>query len=227
MNTSDPHSQIHPRIACRIMSPIPLLLHEDHPHHQPSATRTITPPPLRHGSTSPELPENAKDVEKLESEEAIAPDKVSAFKGLGWLDRFLALWILLAMAIGIILGNFVPNAGPALQTGKFVGVSVPIGAYRVAAWVIGDIILIKIAIGLLVMMYPILCKVKYETLHLVFQKREIWIQIAFSIVMNWLVAPFVMVALLPARSFRPSILTSSSSASRGLSCLTKRDCEKA
>ena len=53
--------------------------------------------------------------------------KASAFKGLGLLDRFLAVWILLAMAIGIILGNFVPNTGPALQKGKFVGVSVPIG----------------------------------------------------------------------------------------------------
>lgn len=53
--------------------------------------------------------------------------KVSAFRGLGWLDRFLAVWILLAMAIGIILGNFVPNTGPALQKGKFVGVSIPIG----------------------------------------------------------------------------------------------------
>jgi ACR3 family arsenite transporter len=54
-------------------------------------------------------------------------EKVSAFKGLGWLDRFLALWILLAMAIGIILGNFVPNTGPALRKGEFVGVSIPIG----------------------------------------------------------------------------------------------------
>lgn len=51
----------------------------------------------------------------------------SAFKGLGWLDRFLAVWIFLAMAIGIILGNFVENTGPALQKGKFVGVSIPIG----------------------------------------------------------------------------------------------------
>lgn len=51
----------------------------------------------------------------------------SAFKSLGWLDRFLALWIFLSMAIGILLGNFVPNTGPALQKGKFVGVSVPIG----------------------------------------------------------------------------------------------------
>ncbi len=55
------------------------------------------------------------------------PSKVSAFKNLGLLDRFLAVWILLAMAIGILLGNFVPNTGPALQKGKFVGVSVPIG----------------------------------------------------------------------------------------------------
>lgn len=54
-------------------------------------------------------------------------DTVSAFKALGWLDRFLALWIFLSMAIGIILGNFVPSTGPALQKGKFVGVSVPIG----------------------------------------------------------------------------------------------------
>ena len=53
--------------------------------------------------------------------------KVSAFKSLGLLDRFLALWIFLAMLIGILLGNFVPNTGLALQKGKFVGVSIPIG----------------------------------------------------------------------------------------------------
>lgn len=55
------------------------------------------------------------------------PKNVSVFKSLGLLDRFLAVWIFLAMAIGIILGNFVPETGPALQKGKFVGVSVPIG----------------------------------------------------------------------------------------------------
>ncbi len=76
-----------------------------------------TSPSPRHDTS------NAHDTEKQEIESAIAPDKVSAFKGLGWLDRFLALW----MAIGIILGNFVPNTGPALQKGKFVGVFVPIG----------------------------------------------------------------------------------------------------
>jgi ACR3 family arsenite transporter len=69
------------------------------------------------------------DVERQKIEETIEPDKVSAIKGLGWLDRFLAVWIILAMAIGILLGNFVPQTGPALERGKFVGVSVPIGKF--------------------------------------------------------------------------------------------------
>ncbi|KFY41896.1 hypothetical protein V495_04739 [Pseudogymnoascus sp. VKM F-4514 (FW-929)] len=103
--------------------------------------------------------------------------KESAFKSLGLLDRFLAVWIFLAMAIGIILGNFVDNVGPALQKGTFVGVSIPI------------------AVGLLVMMYPILCKVQFETLHLVFREREIWIQILFSIILNWIIAPLIMLSL--------------------------------
>jgi ACR3 family arsenite transporter len=122
------------------------------------------------------------DVEKQALENGdgtiVNAPKTSAFKSLGWLDRFLALWIFLAMAIGIILGNFVPNTGPALQKGKFVGVSIPI------------------AVGLLVMMYPILCKVKFETLHRVFRNRDIWIQILFSVVVNWIVAPLVMVCVL-------------------------------
>jgi ACR3 family arsenite efflux pump ArsB len=49
------------------------------------------------------------------------------------------------------------------------------------------------AIGLLVMMYPILCKVRYESLHRVFKTREIWVQMGFSIVLNWIIAPFLMV----------------------------------
>lgn len=53
--------------------------------------------------------------------------KHSVYKGLGWLDRLLVLWILLAIIIGIVLGNFVDSVGPALQKGKFVDVSVPIG----------------------------------------------------------------------------------------------------
>jgi ACR3 family arsenite transporter len=133
------------------------------------------------------------DIEKHTSPSPTSDAHVSAFKGLGWLDRLLALWIVLAMVIGVLLGNFVPNVGPALQRGTFVGVSVPIGKYS-SHGICDSWLTSVIAIGLLVMMYPILCKIKFETLHLVFRQRSLWIQIGFSVVMNWLVAPFVMVS---------------------------------
>lgn len=70
-----------------------------------------------------------RDVEShvVQGEKASESKNASAFKSLGWLDRFLAVWILLAMVVGIILGNFVSGVGEALEKGKFVGVSVPIG----------------------------------------------------------------------------------------------------
>ncbi|KAI5465394.1 sodium bile acid symporter family-domain-containing protein [Mariannaea sp. PMI_226] len=104
-------------------------------------------------------------------------ENVSAFKSLGLLDRFLAVWIFIAMAVGIILGNFVPSIEDALNKGRFVGVSVPI------------------AVGLLVMMYPILCKVRYECLPEIFSRADFWKQILFSFVINWIIAPFTMLAL--------------------------------
>ncbi|KAB8302790.1 hypothetical protein EYC80_006135 [Monilinia laxa] len=135
--------------------------------------------------SSLDIPSNSIDIEKTTPLSPQSPDdvlendhrKTSLFKSLGWLDCLLALWIFLAMALGIILGTFVPNTAHALQKGTFVGVGVPI------------------AVCLLAMMYPILCKVKFETLHEVFQKKDIWIQIGFSLVVNWIVAPFVMLGL--------------------------------
>ena len=53
------------------------------------------------------------------------------------------------------------------------------------------------AIGLLVMMYPILCKIKYEALYLTFRQRDVWVQIALSIFLNWVIAPFLMVSSTP------------------------------
>lgn len=50
----------------------------------------------------------------------------------------------------------------------------------------------RVAIGLLVMMYPILCKVRYESLHKLLAHRDMWKQIAFSLFINWVVAPFLM-----------------------------------
>jgi ACR3 family arsenite transporter len=51
------------------------------------------------------------------------------------------------------------------------------------------------AVGLLVMMYPILCKVRFETLHLLLKSRDLWIQIAVSFILNWIIAPLFMVGL--------------------------------
>ncbi len=67
------------------------------------------------------------EAQNAEAHKSPSDKKISAFKSLGFLDRYLAVWIFLAMLVGILLGNFVPETGPALQKGKFVGVSVPIG----------------------------------------------------------------------------------------------------
>lgn len=81
---------------------------------------------LSSAEVSPVIPdlETQNDPAQITTQ---SKQKESAFKNLGLLDQLLALWIFLAMAVGIILGNFVPSTGPALQKGTFVGVSIPIG----------------------------------------------------------------------------------------------------
>lgn len=125
-------------------------------------------------ATSNSSAQDAIALPVLQTEEARI--SLSAFKQLGFLDRFLAAWIFLAMAIGIILGYFEPETAPALQKGEFARVSIPI------------------AVGLLVMMYPILCKVRYETLHQLLKLRALWVQVGFSIIVNWIIAPVLMVS---------------------------------
>lgn len=81
------------------------------------------------------------DVEKCcvqdNTPRQVEPDTTAStglFQQLAVLDRFLAVWIFLAMAVGIILGNFVPDIGRSLQRGKFVGVSIPIGMLCLWTW---------------------------------------------------------------------------------------------
>jgi ACR3 family arsenite transporter len=69
----------------------------------------------------------AADLEQQSTARPKITAKKSVYQSLGWLDRLLALWILLAIIVGILLGNYVDSVGPALQRGKFVQVSVPIG----------------------------------------------------------------------------------------------------
>jgi ACR3 family arsenite transporter len=92
-----------------------------------AAAGTTSPNPVQITNKSTMSADYNIDVEKQAPDSSSDKEQSSAFKALGWLDRLLALWILLAMIIGVLLGNFVPNTGPALQKGKFVGVSIPIG----------------------------------------------------------------------------------------------------
>ncbi|KXN90163.1 Arsenite resistance protein ArsB, partial [Leucoagaricus sp. SymC.cos] len=96
---------------------------------------------------------------------------------LSVLDRLLSPLILLAMISGVILGEFVPSFRERLDTVHFDSVSAPI------------------AIGLVVMMWPALTKVQYEKLPGLFSSIKLWMHIGISLVLNWLIGPFLMLGL--------------------------------
>ena len=93
---------------------------------------------------------------------------------LSTLDRLLPVWILAAMAAGLGLGRLVPGLAGALSAVQVDGVSLPI------------------AVGLLVMMYPVLAKVRYDRLDTVTADRRMLVS---SLVLNWLMGPALMFAL--------------------------------
>ncbi len=98
----------------------------------------------------------------------------SVVNRLSTLDRYLPLWILIAMSSGVLLSHFVPNLDQALEAIKLDNVSLPI------------------AIGLLVMMYPPLAKVRYGKLGEFFAN---WRLFQVSLVLNWVVGPIFMTLL--------------------------------
>ncbi|MDU2586524.1 MAG: ACR3 family arsenite efflux transporter [Corynebacterium sp.] len=93
---------------------------------------------------------------------------------LSFLDRFLPVWIIMAMAVGLLIGHFLPGIGEALSALEVGGISLPI------------------ALGLLVMMYPPLAKVRYEKTRDIAADGRLMV---VSIVLNWLVGPAVMFTL--------------------------------
>ena len=93
---------------------------------------------------------------------------------LSTLDRFLPVWIGVAMLVGLLLGRAVPGLDEALGTVEVDGISLPI------------------ALGLLVMMYPVLAKVRYDRLETVTADRPLLVS---SLVLNWVVGPALMFTL--------------------------------
>ena len=108
-------------------------------------------------------------------------------KRLGFLDRYLTLWIFLAMALGVLIGAWIPGVSDSIDLIAYKGINIPI------------------ALGLIVMMYPPLAKVDYRTLPVVLKDKKL---LSLSLILNWVVGPLFMFFL--AAYFlgdRPELMT--------------------
>ena len=102
------------------------------------------------------------------------PDHEEVVGRLSTLDRFLPVWIGIAMVVGLLAGRWVPGLAEALDAVKVASVSLPI------------------ALGLLLMMYPVLAKVRYDRLDTVTADRKL---LVLSLLLNWVIGPALMFAL--------------------------------
>ncbi len=115
-----------------------------------------------------------RQAPSLMTDTTTAAAEAPVLKKLSTLDRFLPVWIIAAMAVGLLLGRVIPGLSKGLDAVKVGSVSLPI------------------AIGLLVMMYPVLAKVRYNETRRVTGDKRLLIA---SLVMNWIIGPALMFTL--------------------------------
>lgn len=125
----------------------------------------------------------AKHEFRKENEETVVLE--DPIKKLSFIDRYLSLWIILSMVIGVLVGYYSSDAATALNSPQILHVGLPV------------------AFGLWFMMWPVLVKVKYEKLGAIMQLRGTHIQLVFSFIANWLIGPFIMLAC--AWAFLPDL----------------------
>lgn len=106
-----------------------------------------------------------------------APEFGSVYKRLSFVDRYLFVWILAVMGVALLVGYYKQGVKDKLQVAQITSVSLPI------------------AIGLWVMMFPVLCKVKYEILGGMLKKGMLNKTLTVSLLLNWVLGPALMTAL--------------------------------